>query len=94
MENQQIIDQVIDQLKQIQVSEEELEYVLTQIGMKSKILHQLKNDHNITRFEVINHAKNDMAVGRVMTLYKEMNDFDNIELSYQDGHRTLKVFLD
>jgi hypothetical protein len=47
----------------------------------------------ITRLEVINHAKNDMAVGRILTLYQELGDFKSIELSYQDGGKTLKIFL-
>ena len=48
----------------------------------------------ITRLEVINHAKNDRPVGRILTLYKELGDFKSIELSYQDGDKTLKIFLD
>ena len=47
----------------------------------------------ITRLEIINHAKNDHPIGRILTLYKEMGDFKSIELSYQDGKRTLKIFL-
>ena len=47
----------------------------------------------ITRLEVINHAKNDMAIGRILTLYQELGDFKSIELSYQDGGKTLKIFL-
>lgn len=47
----------------------------------------------ITRFEVINHATNDFAFGRMLTMYKEMEHFNSIELSYQDGGKTLKVFL-
>jgi len=47
----------------------------------------------ITRLEVINHAKNDHPIGRILTLYKELGDFNSIELSYQDGKRTLKIFL-
>jgi len=47
----------------------------------------------ITRLEVINHAKNDMAIGRILTLYQELGDFKVIELSYQDGGKTLKIFL-
>jgi len=47
----------------------------------------------VTRFEVINHANNDHNIGRVLTMYKEMEDFTNIELQYQDGGRTLKVFI-
>ena len=48
----------------------------------------------ITRLEIINHAKNDMPIGRILTLYKELQDFNNIELFYQDGGMTLKIFLD
>ena len=48
----------------------------------------------ITRLEVINHAKNDKPIGRILTLYKELGDFNSIELSFQDGRRTLKIFLD
>jgi hypothetical protein len=47
----------------------------------------------ITRLEVINHAKNDRPIGRILTLYKELGDFNIIELSYQDGKKTLKIFL-
>ena len=47
----------------------------------------------ITRLEIINHAKNDKPIGRILTLYKELGDFNTIELSYQDGKRTLKIFL-
>ena len=48
----------------------------------------------ITRLEVINYAKNDKPTGRILTLYQELGDFKSIELSYQDGGRTLKIFLD
>jgi hypothetical protein len=47
----------------------------------------------VNRFEVINHAGNDKPIGRILTMYKEMGDFQEIELSYQDGGRTLKIFL-
>jgi hypothetical protein len=29
----------------------------------------------------------------MLTMYKEMEHFKSIELSYQDGGKTLKVFL-
>ena len=48
----------------------------------------------ITRVEVINHAKNDKPIGRLLTLYKELGDFNSVELSFQDGGKTLKIFLD
>ena len=51
------------------------------------------NIEKINRIEVINHASNDHPVGRLLTLYKEMNDFDNVEIDIQDGGRTMKIFL-
>ena len=47
----------------------------------------------VTRFEVINHAKNDEPIGRLLTMYQELNDFNTIELSFQDGGKTLKIFI-
>ena len=47
----------------------------------------------INRIEVINHAKNDMAIGRLLTLYAEFGHFNNIELAVQDSGKTLKIFL-
>ena len=60
-----------------------------------QVIDKMNNDKNakVTRLEVINHATNDKAVGRLLTLYKELGDFNHIELSYQDGGRTLKIFL-
>jgi len=55
---------------------------------------QKPKEVEITRLEIINHAKNDRPIGRILTLYKELGDFTSIELSYQDGKRTLKIFLD
>jgi hypothetical protein len=52
-----------------------------------------KKEVEVTRLEVINHADNDRPIGRILTMYKEMGDFQEIELSYQDGGRTLKIFL-
>jgi hypothetical protein len=47
----------------------------------------------ITRFEVINHGDNKKPIGRLLTLYKELEDFNEIELSFQDGGKTLKIFI-
>jgi hypothetical protein len=47
----------------------------------------------VNRLEIINHAKNDKPVGRILTLYKELGDFEHIEVVYQDGGKTLKIFL-
>ena len=51
------------------------------------------DDTKITRVEVINHAKNEHPIGRILTLYKELGDFDLAEISIQDGGRTMKIFL-
>jgi len=53
-----------------------------------------KKPVEITRLEIINHAKNDKPFGRLLTLYKELGDFEVLELVYQDGKKTLKIFLD
>lgn len=58
----------------------------------NSIPEQPKED-KITRLEVINHAKNDQPLGRILTMYKELGDFEHIELAFQDGGRTLKIFL-
>ena len=55
--------------------------------------NSIPNEVQISRLEVINHAKNEKPVGRILTMYKELGDFEHIELSYQDGGRTLKIFL-
>ena len=52
-----------------------------------------KAKEKVTRFEVINHADNDKPIGRILTMYKEMGDFQEVEVQYQDGGRTIKVFL-
>lgn len=57
-----------------------------------KIMNKEK-EVEVTRLEVINHADNDWPIGRILTMYKETEDFKEIELSYQDGGRTLKIFL-
>ena len=48
---------------------------------------------NITRLEVINHAKNSHRIGRILTLYKETEDFTVVDAEFQDGGRTLKIFI-
>jgi hypothetical protein len=67
-----------------------LEYILSEYEK----LKESESSVEITRFEVINHAKNTYQIGRLLTLYQELGDFNSIELSFQDGGRTLKVFLD
>lgn len=51
------------------------------------------NEEKITRVEVINHAQNELRIGRILTLYKSLGDFENIEISIQDGGKTMKIFL-
>ena len=48
---------------------------------------------NITRLEVINHASNEHPIGRILTMYKETEDFTVVDAEFQDGHRTLKIFI-
>jgi hypothetical protein len=52
-----------------------------------------KKEVEVTRFEVINHAVNDKPIGRILSMFKELDDFENIEVQYQDGGKTLKIFL-
>ena len=47
----------------------------------------------INRIEVINHAKNDKPIGRLLVLYKELGHFEEVEFSLQDDGQTLKIFL-
>ena len=58
-----------------------------------KALENLSDENKVTRLEIINHADNKRPVGRLLTLYKELGDFNRVELDYQDGRRTLKIFL-
>jgi hypothetical protein len=51
------------------------------------------NEDKISRIEIINHAVNSHGIGRLLTVYKDI-DFDSIEIAIQDGGRTLKIFLD
>ena len=48
---------------------------------------------DLNRLEIINHASNKKPYGRILTLYKEWRDFEEIELSFQDDNKTLKIFL-
>lgn len=52
------------------------------------------DETKINRIEVINHATNELPIGRLLTLYKEFGDFENLTISMQDGGETLKIFLD
>lgn len=47
----------------------------------------------INRIEVINHAKNDKPIGRLLVLYKELGHFEEVDFSIQDDEQTLKIFL-
>ena len=47
----------------------------------------------IDRLEVINHAKNDKDLGRLLVLYKELGHFDSLDFELQDDDKTLKIFL-
>ncbi len=52
------------------------------------------DETKITRLEVINHSSDiNNPIGRILTLYKELGDFNSIEISIQDDGRTMKIFL-
>lgn len=65
---------------------------LNQNKMEEKKQKQLDLT-NITRLEVINHAKNDHRIGRILTMYKETEDFTVVDAEFQDGGKTLKIFI-
>ena len=65
---------------------------LNQNKMEEKKQKQLDLT-NITRLEVINHAKNSHRIGRILTMYKETEDFTVVDAEFQDGGRTLKIFI-
>lgn len=48
----------------------------------------------ISRLEVINHAKNKLMVGKILTVHKDLKHFETLEFSVQDEGRTLKIFMD
>lgn len=52
------------------------------------------DDTKLTRIEVINHATNELSMGRLLILKKILGHFKNVELSVQDDGKTLKIFLD
>jgi hypothetical protein len=58
-----------------------------------RALENSSDENKVTRLEIINHAKNDEPVGRLLTLYKELGDFNRVLIDYQDHGRTLKIFL-
>jgi hypothetical protein len=48
----------------------------------------------VNRIEIINHAKNRLPIGRVLSLHQRLGDFDSISIDYQDGELTLKIFIE
>lgn len=53
-----------------------------------------KDFSNVTRVEVINHAINNEKIGRILSMYKEIGDFNFVEMSIQDNGKTMKIFFD
>lgn len=47
---------------------------------------------DVKRLEIINHAKNNLEIGRVLTLYAG-RDFTVLDAQLQDGGSTIKIFL-
>ena len=48
---------------------------------------------HIDRLEIINHCKNAYRYGRILSLRKDFEDFNAIQLDYQDDGKTLKILL-
>ena len=55
-------------------------------------MYKKMNTEKITRLEIINHAKNDKPIGRILTLYKELNDFDFFRIRIARSRKNLKDF--
>lgn len=47
---------------------------------------------DVKRLEIVNHAKNNLEIGRVLTL-RAGRDFKVLDAQLQDGGLTLKIFL-
>lgn len=47
---------------------------------------------DVKRLEIINHAKNSLEIGRVLTL-RAGRDFTVLDAQLQDGGSTIKIFL-
>ncbi len=47
---------------------------------------------DVKRLEIINHAKNNLEIGRVLTL-RAGKDFTVLDAQLQDGGSTIKIFL-
>jgi len=48
---------------------------------------------HVDRLEIINHCKNAYRYGSILSLRKDFEDFNAIQLDYQDDGKTLKVLL-
>ena len=48
---------------------------------------------HVDRLEIINHCKNTYRYGRILSLRKDFEDFNAIQLDYQDDGKTLKILL-
>ena len=63
------------------------------MDIENNIIDMKVDVEKIDRLEIINHATNDKAIGRLLTLYKELKHFKSLEFSVQDDGKTLKIFL-
>jgi len=54
------------------------------------------NTEKLTRLEIINHAGASERInfGRCFGAHKDLDDFNSLTFSVQDGGRTLKIFLE
>jgi hypothetical protein len=46
-----------------------------------------KDKKEVSRIEIINHTQTDKEIGRIFTYHGD------VELSFQDGGKTLKIFI-
>ena len=92
MSQQTAIQQMIDFINDLNDKDRsEFDYYYESIIEKLNELlkvekEQTLNTDSVTRFEVIDHTK--QKLGRVLVKYDT-----NVELSFQDDNKTLKVFL-
>jgi hypothetical protein len=101
MKKQTAVQWLIEKLNQCEpfysgiVSQEHKQYIdgIIEQALEMEAKQKKLDLTNITRLEVINHASNEHPIGRLLTMYKETEDFTVVEAEFQDGHRTLKIFI-
>ena len=86
MTKEDIIDQInksYNEYKGINEAIDDAAYYIHQLHLKD--LENIFN--NIIRFEVINHKRKDIEIGKILTHYSPIKAY------LQDDNKTLKIFL-